>query len=419
ESGLVGASFAFSALVGLVALLLAARTLSVADASRFTLFWALLFALFGVLTGLSLETTRTLTAAATPAPATAPTPAAPWPAGRIIAVAAAAVAGLGLLTLPAWRLAIPAAAGGLQWAIGGAVLLGAMGYAGHTTCLGTLAGAQRWRLYSLVTFAESALRLVLLSLAAAARLGLIGFAYATAAAEFAWLLVLAAPSARAALRRLTDAGPLTFWRRALSAMGGQGANALLGVGFPFLLGLTTGANILLTAAPLNLAISLTRAPLMVPLTAFQSVAVAYFTRRREGRRRTLATLLGLVAGIGLVGAALAWAIGPWLMGLIGDGYAVAGPVLAGLTLGAAAITGLTLTGVLCQAVTRYKAYLTGWLAALAVAIVALLTPASLETRAIAALTTGPLVGIALHLLNLRRPDATRGRGPEPTSNQVA
>ncbi|MDR1766937.1 MAG: hypothetical protein LBR32_00620 [Propionibacteriaceae bacterium] len=381
----------------MVALLVAAIRLPLEDTSRFTFFWAVLFCVFGVLNGLALETTRAVTSARSQACASG------WPVGRVLAAAMVFVGVVCAATAPAWRLALPAMDGSLSWLTSLAVVVGVTGFAGHTTFASALAGNALWRLYSLTVVAESAVRLVLILAAAWLGGGLIGLAFATVAAEYAWIGVAAlSRDARHALSAHTDAGPRLFWRRVGSATAGQAASAILVVGFPWLLGLTSTRAVALTAAPLTMSVTLTRAPLMVPLNAFQNVAVAHFSQARGGRLGAAGRIFGLVCAVGIAGAGLAWLIGPWLLRLIGPGYVIDQATMAGLTLGATSLAILTLTGVLCQASALYRVYVTGWVTAAAVAVGALLLPLALAPRAVAALLAGPLIGSGVHFLGLRR-----------------
>jgi O-antigen/teichoic acid export membrane protein len=175
------------------------------------------------------------------------------------------------------------------------------------------------------------------------------------------------------------------------------------VGFPMLLSITTYPAQYKGAAPLLLAITLTRAPLMVPLNAYQGVAVSHFVQHRDAGLRTMVPAARAVLALGVGGAALAFAVGPWLMQLLlGKGYDVSGRTLAGLTLAATGLAFLTLTGALCQALTLHGVFVGGWVASLVVAILVLMTPLTIENRAVLALLVGPLVGITIHLVALRR-----------------
>lgn len=114
-----------------------------------------------------------------------------------------------------------------------------------------------------------------------------------------------------------------------------------------------------------------------------------------------------VLGIGAVGAAAAYLIGPLLFKLIyppkGDAQAayaevVTGTVLGVLVFASALLALMTLSGNMVLAINRHRAYVAGWAAAAAVAVaVAFFAPLPLVPRAIAALCAGPVCGFAVHL----------------------
>lgn len=403
----VGVASGFAAVVSYVVLALVARVLPVEQNTVFVTYWSTLFACFGVLTGISVETTRAVAATgATPtggAPATARGP-------RVVTVAVIAAGGGVLLALLVLTVAGRRLFHQEPWPLTLLVLLGAAGFAIHTVAAGSLAGRQAWRPYALLVSAEAAARLVLVALAVVLSAGLLGVAAGAAVATFAWVALLGSRQVRAALAARTDALPALLARRVLLAAVAAGSSSVLVVGFPLLLAATTSAVAYERAAPLLLAISLTRAPLLVPLNAYQGVAVGHFVRSSDAGLRPLVPIVRAVAVVGALGAVAAWLVGPWLMELLlGPGYRVDGGVLAGLTAAAAVLAVLTLTGALCQALTRHTAYVVGWLVAVAVAVAVLLGPWDIETRAVAALLAGPAVGAVVHLVVLRR--ATAGRGP--------
>ena len=175
------------------------------------------------------------------------------------------------------------------------------------------------------------------------------------------------------------------------------------VGFPVLLSLTTSHAQYKMATPFLIAISWTRAPLMIPLNAYQGVAVSHFVLQRSSGMRAMLPAVRAIVAVGLVGTALAYAAGPWLMAtLLGPEYRVSGPLLGGLTGASAFLALLTLTGAFCQALTMHRVFVAGWVVAVAVAIGALLLPLDLPGRTLLGLTVGPLVGIAVHVRALRR-----------------
>ncbi|MBE9937726.1 polysaccharide biosynthesis protein [Cellulosimicrobium cellulans] len=393
----VGLAAALSALVGFVVLIIAARALSPAENADFQVFWAALFAAFGVLSGLSMETTRTVTAAGPSGGG--------GPRVLLVGVGVALAAGALLtVTMPLWHDMLSTTPGtDGTWTTATALAGGVAGYALHSTLVGSLAGTRRWGLYAVTISAESSVRLLLVLGALALGTGIGGFAVGSAAAALTCVVVLLlSPSARRAAWTRAEEPTLPLVRRILAAFLAQGANAVLVVGFPVLLRITTPDEVMATSAPLLLAMTLTRAPLLVPLNAYQGVAVTHFVRNRHLGLRAALPVIRIILAVGAVGAGLAALLGPWLLDVVADGYRLPGYVLAGLTADAALIAVLTLTGALCQATTLHRWYLAGWLTATGSAFLALLLPLSLDARTVVALALGPTLGIAVHLLGLRR-----------------
>jgi len=205
-----------------------------------------------------------------------------------------------------------------------------------------------------------------------------------------------------AARRVTAGTTATFLRGAGHSISAAGASAILVMGFPVLLKATSG-DLGAAGGVVILAVTLTRAPLLVPLTAMQGNLIAHFVDQRSSRLRALVAPAALVAGIGAVGVAAAGLLGPWLLNVaFGDEYVAGGPLLAWLTAAAVAIAMLTLTGAATVAAALHRAYALGWIIATVTAVGLLLLPAGLETRTVIALMCGPLVGIAVHVAALAR-----------------
>ena len=419
DSALVAVASLVSAVVGYAILTIAARVLIPQEINTvFVTYWSVLFASFGVLTGVSIEATRAVSSSTNPARRTDPQKRGP----RVVGVGAV----LGLI------LAGALAATSAIWAprvfpldtaaLTGFLAIGVAGFAVHTVTVGALAGHREWSTYARLILSESLLRLVLVVASLAVGATLIGFAAASALAELAWIgFFVASRRTRRAAKARADSAPAVFLLRVGASAVASGSSALLLVGFPVLLSLTTSGAQYKVAAPLLLAISLTRAPLMIPLNAYQGVAVSHFVEHRNRGLRAVIPAARAVLAVGVFGALLAFAVGPWLMEVVlGSGYGVSGGVLAGLTLASAALALLTLTGALCQAMTLHAAIMAGWVSAVVVAVGVLILPVDLASRAVLALSIGPLVGMAVHLVALGRAARTsrpadRSDGqPDPT-----
>jgi hypothetical protein len=207
---------------------------------------------------------------------------------------------------------------------------------------------------------------------------------------------------REAARLLTPGGTATFLRGASHSIAAAGASAILVMGFPVLLKATSG-DLGATGGVVILAVTLTRAPLLVPLTAMQGNLIAHFVDQRTHRLRALVTPAAVVAGLGLLGVLLAGVFGPWLLREgFGAAYRADGELLAWLTAAAVAIASLTLTGAAAVAAALHRAYSVGWVSATVASALLLLLPLGLETRTVVALLCGPMVGIAVHLAALAR-----------------
>ena len=116
---------------------------------------------------------------------------------------------------------------------------------------------------------------------------MVGYLWATVAGAVAWLIMLiVSPATRAAARLLTPGGTATFLRGASHSIAAAGASAVLVMGFPVLLKATSG-DLGATGGVVILAVTLTRAPLLVPLTAMQGNLIAHFVDQRTHRLRAL------------------------------------------------------------------------------------------------------------------------------------
>jgi hypothetical protein len=219
----------------------------------------------------------------------------------------------------------------------------------------------------------------------------------------AWLIMLvASPAARASARLLTPGSTSTFLRGAAHSITAAGASAILVMGFPVLLKLTS-AELGAAGGVVILAVTLTRAPLLVPLTAMQGNLIAHFVDERAQRLRALIAPAALIGGIGAVGVAAAGLVGPWFLRVVfGPQYQASSALLAWLTAAAVAIAMLTLTGAAAVAAALHRAYSLGWVGATLASGLLLLLPLPLETRTVVGLLCGPLVGIAVHLAALAR-----------------
>ena len=393
----VGTATAVTAVCGYAVVYLAARDLAPAGFSVFAVFWGAFGLVTGAANGLLQETTREIRSAGytemLPGRRTHPLRL----AGMVGIGAAAVIAG----SSPLWSGRVFAQA---HWLSVGLLSVGLAGFCLHATLLGMLAGTNRWTQYGALMVTDAVIRVAVATATVLVGWGLVGFLWATVAGALAWLMMIgASPSTRAAARLLTPGSAATFLRGAAHSITAAGASAILVMGFPVLLKLTStelGAQ----GGVVILAVTLTRAPLLVPMTAMQGNLIAHFVDERTARLRALIAPAALIGAIGAAGVLAAGLLGPWLLrAAFGPDYHTAGALLAWLTAAAVTIAMLTLTGAATVAAALHRAYALGWVCATVAAALLLLLPLPLEGRTVVALLCGPLVGIGVHLAALARP----------------
>lgn len=395
----VGLPSLLSAAVSYVFTLVAARTLgSVEENTRLLTFLSLLFACYGVLSGVATEMIRAVATASLEGHSRGPralSVALTLALGSAVAVAFASPLSAHVLGEPddAMLLILP---------------IGIAGYVVHSALVGASSGRGNWSVSGLVISAEGLMRLLCVLGVAVVGSSTTRLAVAAVVGAWAWVLLLAAPRVRNTLLLRLDASPAVAFRRILVSMLAQGASAMLILGFPVLLSLTTPAREFAGAAPFVLAMTLTRAPLLIPLNALQGLVISAFVIHGTLSFRSRRWVAGLGAAC-LCMVLLAGLAGPWLMSAIyGVDYRIDGATLAALTVAAMALALLTLTGAACQAAAAHRAFLTGWALATGGACLILLFPADMQTRACAALIAGPAFGMVVHLVGLRRTGHERG-----------
>jgi len=394
----VGVATALTALCGYAVLYLAARDLEPAGFSVFGVFWGAFGLVSGAAFGLLQETTREVRSASRSRAGPAGERSQPM---RIAAGVGVAAAVLIAATAPLWSGHVFIEERLLSVAL---LCVGLAGFCLHTTLLGALAGVDRWSEYGALMVTDAVLRVAVAAATFAVGWGLGGYLWATVAGSIAWLLMLlTSPTARAAARLLTPGNTRTFLRGAGHSISAAGASAVLVMGFPVLLKATSGGDLGAAGGVVILAVTLTRAPLLVPLTAMQGNLIAHFVDQRTHRLRALIAPAALVGGLGVIGVAFAATCGPWLLrAAFGAEYLADGALLAWFTAAAVAIALLTLTGAATVAAALHRGYAAGWLCATVASALLLLLPLDLEVRTVVALLCGPLLGMTVHLAVLAR-----------------
>lgn len=390
----------FSALAGFVLMWIAGWALDIETEYRyFTAFWGLFFASTGLIDGITHETTRAVASARDTG---ARGSANPWRFGSMVAAFVVVVG----IALGVWvmRSLVPMSPG-LATSL---FIFGLVSYIFQAVLSGILSGAQLWDQYAGLVALDSGVRLALALAAWALGWGLPAFLLITVAGAVSWLVVLgASPSARTNIRIALDVDRPAFLNRVLSAMVASGASAALITGFPTAVSAAfpdNDAGVSIMVGAINNAVMLTRAPVLVPLQRFQSALVVRFVEHREAVYKALVAPVGAVLGVGVVGFAAAWALGPWILRVAFKPELFVDGVTLGLLTFASAFMGtLMITGVAVLARERHAWYVAGWITASAVAFAVLFAaPWSVATAVVVALFAGPLAGALVHVIGLSR-----------------
>ncbi|WP_145978579.1 hypothetical protein [Granulicoccus phenolivorans] len=406
-SGIVLASIA-AAVSTFAITIVAARTLDPVGNAEFLVFWSVTFAVIGLITGMQNEATRAVSVSRQ-AGAAATQGARILQGGLVIGFV---VAVLVVVSAIWWGGRLVPTTSPLIVLV---IAVSAISYAAHTNIAGALAGLKIWGPFAGMLGGEAIFRLVLVLVAGLALGGLWPLEIAVVIPFALWLVFLAAsPGVRQAAAARADVGLAQLLRNNAMALVTSASAAALLTGFPALLRLTSPDAPAPLLAGTILAISLTRSPIMIPLQAFQGVAVSAFTEARGNRLKALAKPLALLGAIGLVGAILAALLGPWLLALIwGPAYQITWWTFGGLMLAAVAIAWLTLTGTATIALSAHRAYAGGWALAAVVSLGLLFLPLSVEVRSIVALIVGPTLGVITHLIAIAAIDRRLLTQPTP------
>lgn len=397
----------FAALSGFIVIYLASWTLDETGYAEFQVYWGLFFACTGILDGLMQETTRAVSAAKESGRRGN---ADPWRPAVILGFTALLIVAISGF----WW--IPMLVTGHTLSATALMALGLLFYAFQTVLSGILSGLGLWSRYAWLVALDSGIRLLLALVAWLAGWHLFAFLIITVIGAASWLLILgSSATVRKSLRVAVDVDRGKLARRAGSAMVSTGASAVLITGFPVLVGFTSDsdAGVAVGLAGLLNAVTLTRAPILVPLQRFQSALIVRFVANRHTLYSALMAPVAAVLGLGVVGAGAAWLLGPWILDtFFKPELWVPGPILAVLTFASACTGVLMITGAATLAVERHRAYALGWLSATIIAVGVLSLPLVLEARVCAALLIGPVVGAGVHLL------AVRGAGTAGTAHRA-
>jgi O-antigen/teichoic acid export membrane protein len=376
-------------------------TIGAAGYGVFSVFWSALFLVVGVLFGLQQESTRATaqTQVERVAPGGAPTrrTVSLW---AFAAVTALVVATVVMATSLLWAApSLGRADQGLAWFVAGGAALNCL-VAGAS---GVMAGAGMWRQLAAIVALDGILRVtgVLAVLSFTHDLVPLAIAVIVPFPLSLAIVFLSAPRALVRNARVAISVPSLIANTGRTMLAAS-ATAVLINGFPLVLSFFAGGDRHAELGSLVLAVTLTRAPILVPLTALSSFLVSRFSHHPAGVARTVTLLLGGIAMVIVVLCAAAWLWGEPVMHFVfGEEFDLGAGVLVALIASSGLIGALFVSGSAVLARDAHGLYAAGWVLASVVTLLLLFVPLDLPARAALALAAGPAAGLAVHLVGLR------------------
>jgi O-antigen/teichoic acid export membrane protein len=187
-------------------------------------------------------------------------------------------------------------------------------------------------------------------------------------------------------------------------------SAALVAGFPVLLQLTSPHGLGAEAGTVIAVVTVTRAPLLLALNAYQALLIRRFTLERGHLRGELRRIVVPTIALATLLTALAWLLGPWALRLVfGAAFSPSRALVAGLAANAGLLVLLSICALAVLSLGSQRTYAAVWLAATVVSVLALTLPLGVEARTMLALAVGPAVGIGLSLLRIARDAQAEGR----------
>lgn len=397
----------------------ASRILPIQENKDFLIFWSLISVVFASLIGIQQESTRLVSTHQAQAPTRAQQMATRTVRPPLIAFAAGVtVALIFILLTPVWlSQVLPPHDATASILI---IVIATLAYGVHAYFIGASAGLKAWTEYSLLIATGGVFCLFLAFVTSFFTASKILFELSFAATAFLWTIFLVfSPKVREAAYLQVPGKARTMYTRMLWAIATSLAVAIMSVGFPLLLETTSQGDVAggdAFLAALILAISITRAPIMLPLQAFQGVAVSHFLAQKGSPFKSLIKPSLALVALGALGGILAYLLAPWLFDMIYPKYAgnLSNSSFALLTFAAGLLAITTLSGTAALALDAHPVYLSGWVITVIVSFGLLFMPLDLEFRAITALLAGPIAGFIVHALGMEYVARQRGlREDEP------
>jgi O-antigen/teichoic acid export membrane protein len=376
--------------------ILVARVLGPEAYAPFAFYWSALYIVVGALGGVQQEVTR----AASAAPTRSAAGASRRPPARITVFTLAIATIVFVLLAASSPLWAPLVFGPETSYLAAPLIVGAVSYVLVAGLSGALYGVRLW--YPLVALIaiDGILRLIGVLLALAFSPSLSALAWAVAA-PFPLAVLILFPFIVRRVRPSLDAGYPQLGRNVARTLIAAAATSALISGFPALLAATSTSVPASVLGSLTFALTLTRAPIVIPLLALQSYLIVHFGSAEASLRRRVLRLEALVIGAAVALGGLAALVGPAILSFIREGFVVDSAMFFVIVASSGLIAAMSISGPAALARSAHTAYTLGWVVASLVTVGMLLLPLGFDVRVSLALLAGPLAGCIVHLVGLR------------------
>ena len=365
---------------------------------QFGVFWSITFLCVSMISGMQQEVTRAVSLRH-------PTPASK-PGESLIAntyndstarlVKAGLVLALGVLGLSAMVgvFGSETVFTGDPWALAAALAVALLGYVVVALLSGVFYGLEHYGAAAMTTGVDAVFRLVTVLIPGALGLGLVAVSFGVGIPFALTALVMWFFVARRLRDGFTvDVGTGRLLRNGLQTMLAALATGVLMSGLPAVLSASALRTDVELLASIVLALSLTRAPLVVPVLALQSYLVVQYQRHAErAGSRALVVAVFVVLATGLLAGAAA-VVGPWVLKLVyAPDLVLSGELLALVVISGGSTAVLASIAPLLLARGLHTHYLLSWIISVVATVVSLILVGSSAVGVLWAIALAPVLG---------------------------
>lgn len=380
-----------------------ARQIGLSAYAVFAVFWAFIYLIIGSISGIQQEIARATHPVTNRSESNSH-------AVRFGMVTSILVFVVVVGTAPFW---VEAAFPIQRWALVWPLATGAASFVFIAIVSGTFYGIGAWHPLSVMIVLDPALRLAVLVAALYFSQDLVLLAWLVALPIPA-TVVLLLPRIRSTMsgRSRIDVGYRRLTWNAARVVLAAAALSVMVSGFPFVIGVTSRGEDAAKVGLLILAITLSRAPLVVTVMALQSFLIVRFRGLQSSIWKPFLRMQALLFGAAAILGAAGWVLGPWLFTvLFPNSPAPDGWLLAILVLSSALVASMCISASALLSRSQHIAFSAGWVTAAVVTVGCEMTPGELVPRTLLALLAGPVAGLAVHVALLARRSARLPREP--------